>query len=302
MSATTLSLIVAALLMLGPAAQASPLPLWVLSPGDYGGDAEPAPTARKTVELDALPRRQVQRLDAQYGATFNYRGVPLRELIAHYAPPAQVDLLLLYFRNGVVIPLPFRDASVMSRLSPFIALEMGPTAQGPFAPHFPSIDKKLGPYVDVPQVMFSDNKLVVSERWHPDVPAQASFSPWELASSLTEIGFAESRAYYGQLNPAPDVQKGFEVYRQSCQYCHGVRRIGANFGWNFGDSIELHPTRSSPMALHFHLQYRVGTRAVLEQMPVLKHVSEEQAAELLRWMRAVSTNPLRPYSPARSAR
>jgi mono/diheme cytochrome c family protein len=292
-------LIVASLFMFGPAAQASPVQLWIFSPGAYGGDTEPAPTAKKSIELDALPRQKVQRLDAQYGATFNYRGVPLRELITHYAPPAQVDLLLLYFRNGIVIPLPFRDANVINRLNPFIALEMGPTAQGPFTPRFPSIDKKIGAYVDVPQVMFSDNKLVVSERWHPDVPAQAEFSPWTMAGSLSEIGFADSRAYYRQLEPSPDVQKGFDIYRQSCQYCHGVHKIGASFGWDFGQSIDLHPSRNSPMALHFYIQYRVGKRAALGQMPVLKHITEEQAVELLRWMRAVSTTSPRPYSGAR---
>lgn len=293
------SMIIASLLMFVSVAQAAPLQAWVLSPGAYGRDPEPAPTAKKTLELDTLPQRQIQRIDAQYGASFHYRGVPLRELIKHYGPPAQTDLMLLYFRNGMVVPLPFRDVSVMTRLDPFVALATAPSAQGPFVPRFPLISKHLDKYADIPQVMFSDNKLVVSELWHPDVPAQATFSPWTMVSSLSGIEFADSRAYYRQFDPSPEVRSGFEIYRQSCQYCHGVHKIGASFGWDFGQSIDLHPNRNSPLLLHFYVQYRLGTRASLEQMPVLKHVSEEQAVQLLRWMRSVSTALPPPYSPAR---
>jgi mono/diheme cytochrome c family protein len=293
------SMIVAALLCMVPIAQAAKVQVWVLSPGVYGGDAEPPPTTMKNIELDTLPQKQVQRNDAQYGGSFHYRGVPLRELVRHYGPPAQADLMLLYFRNGMVVPLPFRDTSVMARLDPFVALEMGTTAQGPFSPRFPLISKHFDKYADIPQVMFSGNKLVVNKLWHPDVPEQATFSPWAMVDSLFGIGFAERRAYYDQFDPSPDTRSGFEIYRQSCQYCHGVNKTGAHFGLDFGRSIAHHPSQSSAMQLYYHTQYRLGPRVPLAQMPVLKHVSEQQATQLWQWLRAVSTAPPRPYSPGR---
>lgn len=292
--------IVFALLFSNPSAQAAKLQAWVLSAGTYGVGADPAPTAPQTLELDALPQRQVQRMDAQYGASFHYRGIPLHEIIAQYAPPASANLVLLYFKNGMVVPLPFRDAETMNRLSPFVALQMASTAEGPFVPRFPPISKHIEDYADIPQVMFSGNKLVVSERWHPEVPKQAqeSFTPWALADSLVALGFADSAAYYRQFEPSPQVHQGFESYRQSCQFCHGVRKVGASFGWDFGQPVELHPFRQDPNRLYFHIHHRPENRVSLEQMPVLKFISESQTVQLWRFLRTVSTTAPLPYSPA----
>jgi len=253
------------------------------------------------IDLDKLPQKQEQRMDAQYGSSAFYRGVPLQAIIAKYNPPSQADLVLLHFRNGMLVPLPFRDARAMSRLNPLLAVAMAPAAEGPFAERFPPINRRFEGFADIPQVMFSGNKLVVSERWHPDVPeaAREAFSPWGTTDSLYGLEFAESSAYYRQFYPGKDFGRGAELFRQSCQFCHGVRKVGASFGWDFAQPIELHTYRKNPERLYYHIRYRVEYRATLEQMPALKHITEEEAGHLWRWMRAVTTTPLPVYTPTR---
>lgn len=283
-----------------PAEAGNAVEVWVRTPGSYGsGNIEPPKTAAKTFALDKLPQRSAQRTDPQYGSTAHYRGVLLSEVIARYAPPAQVDLALLRFSNGMVVPLPFRDEQTMRRLEPLIAVGISPSPQGPFSATFPPINNQVEGYKDVRQVSFSGNKLVVKDRWHPDVPeaAQATFSPWTLTDSLSDIEFVDSVAYYRQFLPSAEVRPGFELFRSSCQYCHGVRGVGARFGWDYAQPIELHTYRSDPGRLYYHIRYRVEYKASWSQMPALKHITEDQAGYIWRWMKAVSTSPITPYTP-----
>lgn len=300
MSKLSQTIAAALFLVTTPAAAANTVDAWVRTPGNYGtGNKEPAKTNLKTLAVDQLPQQQGQRSDAQYGNSGYYRGVALRDLIAQYNPPAQVDLLLLHFHNGMIVPLPFRDDKAMSRLEPLVALGIGAAAQGPFKAEFPPITARVEGYADIRKVEFGGNKLVVKERWHPDVPeaAQAEFSPWATIDSLTGIEFAESNAYYRQFIPTAEVRPGFEVFRQSCQYCHGVRKVGANFGWDYAQPIELHTYRSDPARLYYHIHYRVEYTHTYSQMPALKHVTEDQANLLWRWMKSVTTAPMTRYTP-----
>lgn len=298
--AAIISVLSASLLMSAAAAAAPSVDVWVRTPGTYGSGTDPAGTRLVTLELDRLPQQQVQRMDAQYGSSFYYRGVPLQKLVAQYKPPQQLDLLLLHFRNGMSVPLPFRDVRVMARLNPLVALETATSAEGPFSGRFPPVSKHIEEYVDVPQVMFTGNKIVVSESWHPDLPeaAQASFTPWMTTDTLVGIEFADSRAYYRQFESSPEARPGLTVYRQNCQYCHGVRKVGASFGGDFAQPIALYKHRQDPYRLFYHIHYRIDSRPTLEQMPVLKHVSEEDAQQLWRFMRAMSTADPTPYAPA----
>lgn len=283
-----------------PASAENAVAVWVRTPGSYGsGNAEPPKTGARKIELDKLPQRSAQRSDPQYDKTAYYRGVLLSDVIAQYAPPAQVDLALLRFRNGMIVPLPFRDEPAMRRLDPMIAVGISASPQGPFSPAFPPLNKQVEGYTDIRQVNFTGNKLVVKEPWHPYVPeaAQGTFSPWTLADSLSDIEFVDSAAYYRQFLPSAEVRPGFEQFRGSCQYCHGVRGVGARFGWDYARPIELHTYRSDPGRLYYHIHYRVEYKASWSQMPALKHITEEQAGQIWRWMKAVSTNPINQYSP-----
>lgn len=294
---TAIVLLVAAA---APADAASNVEVWVRTAGSYGADnVAPPKTAAKTIALDKLPQQQGQRNDPQYPNPAYYRGVPLREVIAQYAPPPQLDLLLLRFRNGMIVPLPFRDEKTMSRLDPLIALGISANPQGPFSAEFPPITSHAEGYADLRKVVFSDNKIVVKDRWHPDFPeaAQANFTPWALPDSLAGIEFAESAAYYRQFVPTAAVRPGFELFRSSCQYCHGVRKVGARFGWDYAQPIELHTYRSDAARLYYHIHYRVEYKATWSQMPALPHITEDQAGLIWQWMKSVSTTPITRYTP-----
>jgi mono/diheme cytochrome c family protein len=283
-----------------PSAAATNVEVWVRTAGTYGtGNVEPPKTTPRTLVLDKLPQQQGQRSDAQYGNTAFYRGVLLRDAIAQYAPPSGLDLLLLHFRNGMIIPLPFREDKAMNRLEPLIAVGISVSPQGPFSSDFPQINSQTEGFVDVPRVVFSGNKVVVKDRWHPDLPesAQGGFSPWALADSLIGIEFAESAAYYRQFVPTAEVRPGMELFRSSCQFCHGVRRVGASFGWDYAQPVELHSHRSDPARLYYHIRYRVEYKATWTQMPALKHITEEQAGVIWQWLKSVSTLPITRYTP-----
>jgi len=300
---TTLFLLFTAastLALAAPAEAAHPVQLWVRAPGVYGTKGQdPAKQNLQTLDLDTLPQKQEQRTDVQYGSSAYYRGVALSEVFAKYAPPNGTDLALLHFHNGVVIPIEFREARVMSRLSPLIALSRSSTAEGPYRGEFPPVNKSIEGFADVRQVAFDGNKIVVADGWHPELSeaALANFTPWRLTGSLTGIEFVEATAYYRQFVPTADVRPGFEVFRHNCQFCHGVNKVGARFGWDYATPLPLHTYRSTEQKLYMHIAYRVEYKATWEQMPALKHVTQAEAGLLWQWMRAVSSAPMTRYTP-----
>lgn len=287
-------------LVSGSAWAANPITVWVRTPGSYdqSGTAPPK-TNPQTLDLDKLPQQQGQRPDAQYGSSGFYRGVALRDVIKAYAPPSGVDLALLHFRNGMIVPVPFRDNRIMTRLDLLIATGRGTSAQGPFVSDFPPISKQVEGFADIRQVTFTGNKVVAADRYHPDVgePSKESFSPWATTDSLTGIEFVDNSAYYRQFVPDAAVRPGFDVFRGSCQFCHGIRKVGASYGWDYAQPLELHTYRSSPQSLYMHIRYRVEYKATWQQMPALKHITEEDAGHMWRWMRATSAVPIGRYTP-----
>ena len=132
-------------LVSGSAWAANPVTVWVRTPGSYDqSGTSPPKTNPQTLDLDKLPQQQGQRQDAQYGSSAFYRGVALRDVIKAYAPPRGVDLALLHFRNGMIVPVAFRDNRVMTRLDLLIATGRSTTAQGPFVSDFPPISRPWG--------------------------------------------------------------------------------------------------------------------------------------------------------------
>ena len=256
----------------------------------------------KKLELDGLPSTEIKRQDVQYeGGTFAYKGVALKALLAKYAPPASVDLALLRFANGMLVPLPFRDDAVMARLDPFVArARVGDGALR--VGEFPSLSRTNENYVDVKPIAFSGNKLVVADRFHPDVPAAhaAAFSPWLFADTLVAIELVKGSAWYAQfdLEAAGDAHAGALLVRQSCQYCHGARKVGASFGWDFVEPIPAFAVRRTERALFFHIRYRAASEQMRgAQMPALKHMTEDDARKLMAGLRVIGTRELGPYKP-----
>ena len=276
--------------------------IWVRGAGPTTGDQ--APRARtQRLDLDTLALTDAKRFDAQYGGPRAVRGVTLASLIATFAPDASLDLAILHFANGMAVPVPFRDVEVMKRLDPFIARGMETHAGGPVrAGFFPAIRRK-GSTEDPRPIVFTGNKIVVPALWHPSIAqaAQPKFSPWRHVDTLTDIELVESAPYYRQFDGGGTefALNGKFVFQQSCQFCHGVHKVGAKFGWDFVEPTPIWSLHKPPKSLFLHVAYKpldAAERGLM--MPAMTFMSEEDAAVLWRWLQAVATRPMPAYTPA----
>ena len=288
------------------AAAPSSVDVWIRGAGPVQGDQAPRARAQR-VDLDTLKLVDGMRFDAQYGGPRAFRGVPLATVIAGFAPDASLDLAILHFANGMAIPVPFRDVAAMKRLDPFIARGMETRAGGPVQVGvFPEIRRK-GATEDPRPIVFAGNKVVVAALWHPAVldSVQPGFSPWRHADTLTGIELVDARSYYRQFEVGGGefVRRGLTVFQQSCQFCHGVRKVGAKFGWDFVDPTPIWSYHRPPKSLFLHVAYKpldAAERGLM--MPAMSFMSQEDAALLWRWLKAVATDPLPPYTaPVASA-
>jgi len=254
------------------------------------------------LDLDAA-LTEGELTDAQYdGKRRKYRYVTVEDLLKKIAPPANVDVALLHFANGMVIPLAFRDAALMQRLRPAVARQI--ELDGKWTNVLPEVRRgeSESNIVDPRPIRFAGNKLVVAERAHPDLypNTDAQFSPWLHASALHAIELAQQKAWLQQFDVAPEVRAGYEVWSHTCRFCHGVRKEGARFGWDFVDPLPISDVRKSDGSLHFHVRYRTPDSAARGlQMPALPFVTQKNAADVLAWVRALADHPLNPYTPAR---
>jgi mono/diheme cytochrome c family protein len=300
--AAALALVSEASLAAPAAPAAGTIEIWQRAPGVGAGGG--ARVDVRVVELDKLPLLEVRRPDIQYGGIFGFRGVRLVTLLERYDAPASVDLVLLHFANGMQVPLAFRDSALVERLDPLVARQIRLSPGEPFVTgQFPPIDRARAGFVDVRPIQFGANKLVVGRSEHPAVPPtnQDLFSPWKHVDSLTGIELVSAKAYYAQLDvdPDPKVRAGFQLFQQSCQFCHGARKVGAAFGWDFVEPTPIYSYRGGKN-LFYHVKYKpldAAAKGLL--MPALSYMTEDDAAALSRWLRAVATKPMPSYAPER---
>ncbi len=150
---------------------------------------------RAQVTLSALEQVELVRVDLQYEREVKVKGVPLATLLERL--PGDGDLVLAHFSNGMIVPLP--DAKGMARLAPFVATSLWvEDGQGAGAwQALPPVAKKEAAGSDVRPIRFEGNKLIISERWHPAVPAkaQAIFAPWEHTNALTNSNASRRRRF-----------------------------------------------------------------------------------------------------------
>jgi len=313
MMAHRLETAVIALLAFGAAsrpAAAAPTPgasvdIWVRGSSRNGAGGERL--RQRRFVLDRLPLANFERHDAQYEIVRQYRGISLAEILKRYRPDDSLDLAILHFANGMAIPLPFREAATMKRLDPFVARGWR-TQPGVrvMIGNFPAIPKK-----DVPgdrrPIEFSGNKLVVADRFHPEVApaAQPGFSPWTHADTLLGIELVAASAYYVQFEAGGNatVQRGLTLFRQNCQFCHGVRDVGAHFGWDFVDSEAIQSQQQSAANLYHNVAYKPRNAGELGlMMPALAFLTEADAGAMREWMQAMATAPMAPYKAPASKR
>ena len=163
----------------------------------------------------------------------------------------------------------------------------------------PQINRRVDSYVDVKPIVFTGNKLAVRARLAQSGEGDAAFTPWSLVDTLVSVELVNGAAYYRQfaVDDSAEALEGLKVFQQACQSCHGVRKLGASFGWDF---VQPEPVvaRSKFGRLFFHIRYR-ATSEVLRgaQMPVVDSVSEEAARKLYVWLEGIADKPLKPYAP-----
>lgn len=271
--------------------------LWSRKKGRFSDDQNPTKARPMTVDVAdrTLVRRRMR--DAQYGREVTVRGLRVADLIALYRPASHDDLALLHFENGMLIPLPL-DAATLAKVDAFLAVSICATG-GRCTGEFPSVAKEDAYAVtnDPRPITFSWNKIVVPSAWHPEVPSSRTpaFSPWRHADSLIGIEFVSARAYYAQF--ALGEPEGLAVFRERCQFCHGARYVGAQYGWDFVTPLPLFEKRT-PETLLNHVKYpKVSARDSGLMMPPQSDVTADEMTAIWRWMRKSAAKPLPAYRP-----
>jgi hypothetical protein len=278
------------------AAEAVRIDMWTRADGQYGQGQDVAKGRPLSVDLDRLGLKEGALVDAQYGGSRTYRYVPLEDLIRRYAPSPASDTALLHFANGMAIPVPFRDTATMRRLRPVVVRAI--RVDGAWASALPPISRTNELYFDTRPLRFQGNKVAVAEDWHPALrPGTAqSFSPWRHADTLTGVEFVRDAAFVGQFDVDASTHRGLVTYEQVCRFCHGARKEGAQFGWDFVEPIPISEYRKKDVSLYYHVKFRPAeavSRGLL--MPALPFLTQQDAADLLAWIRALSAKALRPY-------
>lgn len=253
------------------------------------------------VDLAKLPQEERTLKDVQLGETKRYRGVPLAAVLQAAPPGADPDLVLLHFNNGMLVPVPFRDAAAMGKLDVFIAtaVELEEGGKKAFTKDFPPLRKKGAESRDARPIFFDGNKVVVKTRWLPatGLDGDDAFSPWLHVDRLEGLEYVKADAWRKQFTFDAKLDKGLDVFLSRCAFCHGLRKVGADFGWDFVDPLPIASLRP-PGALVLHARYREGDapeRGLM--MPSIKEFSDADAKLLWKWLKAAGDTEPRPYEP-----
>lgn len=274
--------------------------IWLRPEWRQGSSPKRPHERSRRMTLDGSASRESERYDAQYDETRRVRGTTLRELLRLYAPPASVDLAILHFANGMAIPVPFRDERAMQRLEPLVATETAKAGgKEPLSRAFPSIARKDAA-ADSRPIQFLENKVVVAERWHPDVPTgrRPPFSPWAHADSLIGIELVASVPYFAQFDVAMEAsgRRGLALFRENCQFCHRIGDVGATFGWDLLAATRDERFRESAAHLYHNVAFKPRNAPELGlMMPALAFLTEEDAGYLLAWLQSFATQPVPRY-------
>lgn len=272
---------------------ASDITVWLRAPGDYTADT--APKKLQEQKLSVGPSQTKELLDVQYNKRGTYRGSPLGAVLAQFKANQAADTVLLHFANGMIIPVALAG-SVVQEL--FIAVERK-DEHGSFVSKFDEVRKEDDYYKDNRPLRFSTNKVVSTSLEHPALRTGSAkvFSPWQHVDSLVGIEWVQQAAYLSQFDVDPTAAAGLARFKERCQFCHGARKVGASYGWDYVTPVALHTYRSAK-SLFFHVKHREGDAAEKGiMMPGLTDLTEQDATDLWLLMRALAEKKLRPYAP-----
>lgn len=283
-------------------------PMWTRANGHY---TKKPPTKKRRLRNIVIASSDLQDRvlwDDQSGRKERFLVVDLMDLLKRYKPNGKVDLALLHFTNQMVVPLPLKLLRQSKRPKAYVALALWSKQDRSWTRNFGSLMKAPNKkFRDLKPLVFSGNKIVVHKRWNPAVAhrkgrllrAAKGFHPWRYVSSLKEVEFVNAAYYYGQFPAKQTIQerKGLRLFRQICQYCHGVRRVGAKMGWDFVLPYPIYKRRSG-MSLFYHIKYR--SKVAVDHgsmMPAVKGMTIRDAFAIWYWLRGGAQQPLLRYGP-----
>lgn len=288
-------------LLLQDAGQAAPptkqgILFWIRKDGDHSiEDVKVEKIQPRWIQPKRRELRVWKRKDLQVQKRIRVRGILLDRLIQQYNPPTGLDLALLHFENGVIIPYAWRYPTVSKKLRPLVAFSW--KSPSGWSTVFPMIQTPAIPYTMQHPIRFEKNKILVATLEHPGMDKRIlkSFSPWQHVGSLLGVEFVHAGAYYKQftVKGGAEIQKGFELFKRNCQYCHGAREVGAKRGWDFVRPLPVYEHRRNAKRLFNHIKYRItGEQA---RMPALPHMTLAEARALWLWLRAIAKQEMPPY-------
>jgi hypothetical protein len=277
--------------------QINEISVWQRATGNFQ-DRAPEPKDLRRVKIPSGD--SVTLFDAQYGKKIHVKGARLKELWSNHPSAAKSDLVILHLTNGMIIPIPKGD---LEKADPFIATS---TLSGSrWRSEFPAISRPHPRFKDPRPLDFSGNKIVVASLWHPYLSEGGinyekksggvePFSPWKYAGSLLGIEFADARAYERQFRPE---LAGYTVFRNRCQYCHGVGSVGAGFGWDYLEPLPIHSLKQTRQVFQ-RVKYP-DEDAMLRgvQMPNQGDITLEEIKLIWTWVTDLSKRKLLPYEP-----
>lgn len=285
--------LVAALLASAPAvAEGEGVEVWTRADGNYSLGSKPSGLGRKTVILAKMKQRERTMADSQVGGERTYRGVSLAYLLRRSGHRTG-DQLLLHFFNGMVIPVPRAE---LKALDLFVATAVK-NDEGKWSKRFPSVKKSDEVAVDPRPVVFQANKVVSPSPGLPGLldPSGAGFSPWKYVDTLVAIEVVDQVAWEAQfVAPKPEkqevaelVRRGREVYLHACQHCHGVRDVGATYGWDFMVPLPMHSLKK-PRDLYDHVTMAPFDKVESGLMMPEQKLTKRDVAAVWAWNKMLS--------------
>ncbi len=276
--------------------------IWTRTAGQYADGKEVPKTREMRVLWKKIKLETRKMFDVQYHGNRTYKGVWVHTLLRQYRKPRYVNLALLHFRNGMVVPYPLKTVPGRDPMPVFVAVKMKETKG--WTRHFPMVMRTpaLPIYKDNRPVWFRGNKVVVQKGDHPHVldHVAGNIQIWKRVNTLTGIELVNEDAYYKQFAGPnkPTVRKGWLMYRGACQFCHGAHRMGATYGNDFVKPLAMFYFAYNVDELHYHVTFKSADAMHRgKAMPAIKEMPKVQVGYLWQWMKGVVRHSVPAYQP-----
>ena len=279
---------------------------WVRAEGLHSDGRLVKPKFQTKLSTEGVKKTIKKTTDVQYKKTIEISALTLKELISHAKRniPAKhfssENLALLHFANNMIVPIPLDDSNATNGLWFAEKIKM----KNRWSSAFPDVSKPHDKLRDPRPIQFAANKIVSSNLAYPYAPkkinktSKETFSPWQHVSSLTGIEFVNEAAYYLQFRSAKNLDQGagLEVFQQRCQFCHGIRQVGAKFGWDYLDPLPIYELKHPQHVFH---KVTVPLHDAMERglmMPRQKSVEKGEIYILWGWLKQLDRQKdLMPY-------